>query len=207
MAPRPANPPADRRQEILDAALQVFAQRGYSAATNAEIAREAGVTAAALYYYFPSKADLFRAAVSRQQEQALPPVHVLQGHVEGLPLALALRRLLEGGLAMLGSERGRALVSIVLAEGPRHPELAEIWRTQIIDRLAPVLISYLQGQAAAGRIRPVDPRVMVMLLVGPVLMTVIARDLLRVPFMQSLADDDLVNGIVDIVCTGLLADR
>ncbi len=49
MTPRPKHPPPDRRQEILDAALQAFAHKGFATATTAEIAKAAGVTPAALY--------------------------------------------------------------------------------------------------------------------------------------------------------------
>ena len=49
--------------EILDAALGVFAEKGFAAAKLTEIARRAGVSKAALYLYFETKEDLFRAAV------------------------------------------------------------------------------------------------------------------------------------------------
>jgi len=74
VAPRPKNPPPDRREQILDAALKVFGTKGFTDATNADIAREAGVTAAALYYYFPSKEDLFHAVIAARIDDALTPV-------------------------------------------------------------------------------------------------------------------------------------
>jgi AcrR family transcriptional regulator len=49
----------DRREQIIDAALQVFAKIGFARATNSEIAREAGnMTPGLIYYYFKSKEDL-----------------------------------------------------------------------------------------------------------------------------------------------------
>lgn len=50
---------ADRRQQILEAAAQVFAARGYSQATGDEIAETAGVSKGTLYNYFESKQDIF----------------------------------------------------------------------------------------------------------------------------------------------------
>lgn len=52
------------RRRILDAALEVFAEGGYDGATNAAIAERAGVAAAGIYRYYPSKADLFAAVVT-----------------------------------------------------------------------------------------------------------------------------------------------
>jgi AcrR family transcriptional regulator len=52
---------ADTRRRILDVARGVYAERGYEAATNREIADLAHMTTAALYYHFPSKQDLYLA--------------------------------------------------------------------------------------------------------------------------------------------------
>ena len=49
----------ESRQQILDAALMLFTQKGYSATTVREIVRAAGVTAPSLYYYFGNKEGLF----------------------------------------------------------------------------------------------------------------------------------------------------
>ena len=51
----------ERRQAILDAAMKVFAQQGYAAATIRAIAREANIAQGTIYLYFPSKRDLLLA--------------------------------------------------------------------------------------------------------------------------------------------------
>src|ERR1700683_1045664 len=60
-APRWRRRKTARPGEILDAALNVFAEKGYAAARLAEIAGRAGLSKAALYLYFETKEDLFRA--------------------------------------------------------------------------------------------------------------------------------------------------
>lgn len=52
------------RMKIIDAATLCFAELGYAAASNREIARRAGITSGSLYHYFDSKAALYRAALS-----------------------------------------------------------------------------------------------------------------------------------------------
>jgi TetR/AcrR family transcriptional repressor of mexJK operon len=59
----------DTRRRILDIARGVYAQRGYEAATNKEIADHALMTTAALYYHFPSKRDLYLAVHADAREQ------------------------------------------------------------------------------------------------------------------------------------------
>jgi AcrR family transcriptional regulator len=58
------------RERILDAAMEVFAQFGYRRASMDQVAEEAGLTRQALYHYFKSKADLFRASVEALHEGA-----------------------------------------------------------------------------------------------------------------------------------------
>ena len=54
-----------RRNEILDAAQRVFARNGYRGSSVAQIIKESGLSAGAIYSYFPSKEDLFRAVVDK----------------------------------------------------------------------------------------------------------------------------------------------
>ena len=65
-APRWQRRPADRRQEILTAAMLVFGEEGYAKATLAQVARKAGISAATVSHYFGSKAALFEAMVAEE---------------------------------------------------------------------------------------------------------------------------------------------
>jgi AcrR family transcriptional regulator len=68
---RPGRPPTDevgegeRREQILRAADDLFGRRGYAASSIGDVAAAVGVTKAAIYHHFPSKADLYAAAMCR----------------------------------------------------------------------------------------------------------------------------------------------
>ncbi|MCW5768544.1 MAG: TetR/AcrR family transcriptional regulator [Phycisphaeraceae bacterium] len=64
-------PAAKRREQLLDAALDLFARHGYARATTSELAKAAGVTEPIIYRHFSSKKDLFIALVERTGEQTL----------------------------------------------------------------------------------------------------------------------------------------
>src|ERR1700750_719225 len=68
-APKFRRRKTDRPGEIIGAALEVFAEKGFAAARLDEIARRAGVSKGALYLYFETKEDIFRAVVG----QAIAP--------------------------------------------------------------------------------------------------------------------------------------
>src|SRR3989337_1499841 len=54
------------RQQILDASLRLFSERGFARTTVRDIARQAGITDAAIYYHFESKRELLEALVEEQ---------------------------------------------------------------------------------------------------------------------------------------------
>jgi AcrR family transcriptional regulator len=66
-----AQPSAERKRAIMDAALALFARRGYHGASMAAIADAVGVSKAGLYWHFRSKADLFRAVFAEQVDRAI----------------------------------------------------------------------------------------------------------------------------------------
>src|SRR6476646_5258823 len=71
---------AARPAEILSAALDCFAERGFAATRLDDIAARAGVTKGTLYLYFPGKAELFKALV---RQQLLPNVERLEAAAAG----------------------------------------------------------------------------------------------------------------------------
>src|SRR5665213_1315433 len=81
----------ERRRRLLDAGTALFATHGFEEISMREIAQAAGVSKALLYHYFPSKADLFTAAIeerTRELERVLeptpdgPPIDALTASVE-----------------------------------------------------------------------------------------------------------------------------
>ena len=71
--------PEERRQEILDAAMKLFSEKGYEETSMADIAREVGVVQGLCYRYFDSKQKLFQEAMERYVEECcaafLPVIH------------------------------------------------------------------------------------------------------------------------------------
>lgn len=69
-APAKDTPKSQRtRKRILDAAMRLFAERGYHACTNSDVAEAAGLTRGAMLYHFPTREDLVDAAIDHIQER------------------------------------------------------------------------------------------------------------------------------------------
>lgn len=204
MPGRPKNPPPDRRKEILEAALRTFGRKGYAAATNADIAREAGVTAAALYYYFPSKADLFKAALTERSAMLKPILAQVREQLAALPPQLVLSAVVDTMTGFLSEERTVALISILLSEGPRSPELVELWQSQFVAPASSILFEYIRVQVERGTIRPIDPRTLFLMMGGPIISGTIMRDLVKLPVMEGLDTQALADRIKEVVLPALL---
>jgi AcrR family transcriptional regulator len=67
----PRLPAGERRQQILDAAVDVFARMGFATAGTADIARAAGIGEPTIYRYFANKRDLYQAAIRRSSDEIL----------------------------------------------------------------------------------------------------------------------------------------
>ena len=65
----PASSSAETRGRIIDVARRCFADHGYEVTTNRTLASEAGITTAAMYHYFDSKLDIYKAVLDEVQEQ------------------------------------------------------------------------------------------------------------------------------------------
>lgn len=78
---RISKPPEERKQEIMDTAMTVFAEKGYEQTTMRDIAEAVGIVPGLCYRYFESKQVLFEAAVRRYvSDYCAPIVQALQAH-------------------------------------------------------------------------------------------------------------------------------
>jgi AcrR family transcriptional regulator len=73
----PRLPPAERREQILDAALHLIAENGYGAATMEGVARATGVAKPVVYDLFPGRGELLRALLEREERRALQQLEVV----------------------------------------------------------------------------------------------------------------------------------
>ena len=103
-------PAAKRREQLLDVALELFAEHGYARATTSELARIAGVTEPIIYRHFASKKELFIALIERTGQQTLEQWE--QDLKNAADPADRLRRII--GDNPMVSARGRAAYRVLL---------------------------------------------------------------------------------------------
>jgi AcrR family transcriptional regulator len=136
--PRPRQRRKETRpQELLDAALELFVEKGFAAARSEEVARRAGVSKGTLYLYYPSKAELFKAVVRQKLAQLIAEGQDLVGSFEGSTSDL-LRTLCHIWWERFGNTPAAGIHKVVIAEVRNFPELAQFYVDEVIapaDRL------------------------------------------------------------------------
>jgi AcrR family transcriptional regulator len=120
----PATDSLETRQRILDVARGEFAVRGYEVTTNRQIAARVGITTAALYHYFPSKADLYVAVVVEAEDAV---VSRFRAAVVGVDtLAERLMVVLDESHTMNSEDPSLAqILGVFRIDERRHPEIGD----------------------------------------------------------------------------------
>ncbi|MDR3496586.1 MAG: TetR/AcrR family transcriptional regulator [Ancalomicrobiaceae bacterium] len=122
-----------RRQAILDAALDVFAADGFSAARLDDVAEKAGVAKGTIYLFFKDKEELFEQMVVAAISPVLARFEALAA-LETMPLDQMLDTLFTYFQAEVLATRRRDVIWLVLTEGRRFPHIAETYHRMVVSK-------------------------------------------------------------------------
>jgi len=148
--------PRERPEEILDAALTVFSEKGYSPATMDAIAREAGITKGTIYLYFESKEELFVAMV-RAKLRAIADLLPAVAFEPGMDFAQMLRQTGEKYLEIMMTPRAAQLMTLVIGQYNHVPALRSMYLDEVIPQGNLELARLLELGQQMGLVRPLDP--------------------------------------------------
>jgi len=181
--PRWRRIPEERPNQILDAALQVFSEKGLEGARMEDIAEVAGVSKATIYLYFPSKVDVFREMIRRAIDGLARTTLETRGG--GAP-SEDLRALIGAFWREVRSPRFEAMYRLVRAKVNDFPELAREFALQVRVPISRVAREILDRGVADGSFRPGDNPVRVRMLLA--LLSKHAFWCTRREFVPDLAD-------------------
>lgn len=163
-----------RPGEILDAAMSVFAEKGFAATRMEDIARRAGVTKGTIYLYFPGKAKLFRAMVGETVTQALKDLEERRRNFHGSSHDMLIL-LITAISDYLQNNARAALPKIILSECGTFPELAQFWHEDIIRRALTMVQDTIIRGIERGEFRRQDTEMAARVALSPVILFAIWR--------------------------------
>jgi len=166
MPPRWRRRAEARPEEILDAALAEFTDRGFEAARMEDIAKRAGLSKAAIYLYFPSKMALLEALIEAKVAPLARQAQTLSAAGAADPLT-ALRMLATVAAARMADPKMIAVPRLIIGISGRFPEIAEYYRTHVVAKARGALEALVEAGIASGKIRQVDTNAVVRAFIGP----------------------------------------
>ena len=158
---------AARPQELLDAALTLFVDKGLAATRMEDVAQLAGVSKGTLYLYYPSKDDLFKAVVRAYLTQVIAEGSDITDHFEGTASAL-LQVLAHTWWSRVGTSKAGGLIRLTLTEAKQFPDLGQFYMDEVVSPSHALLARAVQKGIDRGEFRPLDVQSVVHALVAPI---------------------------------------
>ncbi len=193
-----------RPDEVLDAALALFIENGFAATRVEDIAKRAGLSKGAVYLYFPSKEALLEGLVRRAvlpiAENALGALQNYEGDprivITAVLKMLALR---------LKDDKLIAIPKLIFREVLGFPELAAMYRREVLDRVIPTLEALLRSGIERGYLRQVDPHLTIRSIIGPLMMHIAMAEVFGIMPEDGLHMERLIDNHLTILFDGLSA--
>jgi AcrR family transcriptional regulator len=192
----------DRPKEITAAALAAFAERGYAATRVDDVAKRAGVSKGLLYLYFKTKEDLFKAVI---RSFVVPRIDALTAIIDNSEMSAEdfLRGpFLEFAKTLPGSPIS-ILVRLMIAEGPKHPDLLQFYWDNVVSHGLAAITVLLERGVQNGEFRRTVVNDLPHLFVMPVMFSVIFKLLFE---KQCPDTNTMIEAQVDLLIAHMKGD-
>ena len=192
-----------RPQELLDAALDLFVEKGFAATRSEEVATRAGVSKGTLYLYYPSKEELLKEVIRHnvvnQIAEGMEIVRAFEGTSSEL-LAYVLRLWWE----RVGETRAAGILKLMMSEVRNFPEIAQFWVAEVTSPADRMIAEIVQRGIDSGEFRPVDVENAVHALVAPLLFLVMNKHSLDACHVGAKFEPKaVIEAQIDLVLHGL----
>ena len=159
MARKPKNEQEnqDKQEEILTAAVSVFAEKGFAGATTSEVAKAAGVAEGTIFRYFRTKKDLLTAIVIKfvnlfSGDMVLKGIAQIVSESEGKDIRVVLKEILKDRLRLL--HRVQPAFQVVITEALYHPEIRSAIYENLYKKALAIVLPLFERLESEGSLRP-----------------------------------------------------
>ncbi|MBC5784345.1 TetR/AcrR family transcriptional regulator [Ramlibacter sp. USB13] len=195
-----------RPGELLDAALDLFVEKGFAATRSEEVAARAGVSKGTLFLYFPTKEELFKAVVRENMSGRFAEWQEEFMKFEGSTADMA-RHFMRVWWERIGATRASGITKLMISEARNFPELAAFYQQEVIRPGTDLVRRILQRGIARGEFRPVDVEYAVFGVVAPMIFLIMMKHSLGAcaPQDYPLDPQRYVDTQMDMLLQGLCA--
>jgi AcrR family transcriptional regulator len=189
----------DTRTKILQAALQLFAKRGYEGTTTKDLAKSAGVAEGTLFRHFNSKkAILIEVATAGWVDILTDLLTELSEMGSYKAVSQVMRR------RMLNMRKNGDLMRVCFVEAQYHPELRESIQAEVIDKMTDVAEAFFETAMDKGIYRRMNPKIVAKVFLGIFAIAGFSEETIMNPDASPKAMQEMAEGISDIFLRGVL---
>jgi AcrR family transcriptional regulator len=190
----------ERRRVIIDAALALFARKGFRGTTTKEIAEAAGCSEATIFKYFTSKDELYSAILkvksAIEETLAKATEAAAKGDDAGVFRAVGLE-------ALTRTEQDPSLMRLLLYSALEGHELSHFFFESKVRHLHEFLSNYIEQRVTDGVFRPVNPLLAARGFVGMVVHYLLIHEIFGVKRSVGILPEEVVETFVTLFVTGI----
>jgi AcrR family transcriptional regulator len=200
-----APPPAisQKREQILQGAMQIFFKSGYAETSMDRVAAEAGVSKQTIYSHFRDKEGLFKALMERVTIDRFSTLFCVDGQMSEESIekqlseepAIVLRRVAETFVTLKSDQEYISLLRIIIAESARFPELAKLYTRTVIQRGRQLLCRYFD---AHPELAIEDAEAMAQIFIGSLVSYILSQEILHGKETIPMESDRLINSLINL---------
>lgn len=189
----------DTRTKILQAALQLFAKRGFDGTTTKDLAKSAGVAEGTLFRYFANKkAILIEVATAGWVEILTELLTELSEMGSYKAVSQVMRR------RMFNMRKNSDLMRVCFIEAQYHPELKENIQAEVIDKMTDVAEAFFETAMSKGIYRKMNPKIVAKVFLGIFAIAGFSEETIIDNNASPQAMQEMAEGISDIFLRGVL---
>ncbi len=202
----------ERREQILHTAIRLFSQRGFSGTTTKQIAQAAGVSEAMVFRHFATKDELYAAIIHskacidgltilpwEQNENILAAMKAKDDH----------RLFYEFGLESMTKHQSDAdFIRLLLFSALEEHDISKYFFNEFAGKVYEFLSEYIRTRQEDGDFKPVDPRIVVRILLGTWIhhsLNIILWDTDRK--LLNISNEEAAKEFADVVLNGILIKK
>ena len=194
-----------RPGELLDAALDLFVEKGFAATRAEEVAARAGVSKGTLFLYFPSKEELFKAVVreniSGRFQEWNQEFQTFEGNTPDM-----LRYCMKIWWDRIGATRASGITKLILSEARNFPDIAAFYHDEVIRPGKDLMRRMLQRGVDRGEFHVADMEYATFSITAPMIFLIMMKHSLGacIPKDYPLDPERYLSSQIDTLLHGLL---
>jgi TetR/AcrR family transcriptional regulator len=163
-----------RPGELLDAALDLFVEKGFAGTRAEEVAARAGVSKGTLFLYFQSKEELFKAVVRENISGRFKEWNEEFETFEGTAAEM-LAYCMNVWWERVGATRASGITKLMMSEAGNFPEIAAFYQQEVIQPGQALIRRIMQRGIDRGEFRPLDLDYAIYSVIAPMIFLILAK--------------------------------